>query len=146
MLAAYQARVHHEIGDQITRQLHRVIMKYGKRALTREDGSYHRGVSVGTQKDDSAFVYQAVKKKNKDLFFLGKGTVGIEEISAEEMNSYATQEQQNKFFEKLFKRHGTEFRRCGYCSLKFWRKDNCKRHQSIPGDRSPIVRLSRLQS
>ena len=58
MLAAYQARVDHEIGDPITRQPHRVLMKYGKRALTREDGSYHLGVSVGALKDESTFVYE----------------------------------------------------------------------------------------
>ena len=87
---------------------------------------------MGTKRDESAFVFEAVKKKNKDIFFLGKGTVGIEEISEEEMNSYTTQEQQNKFVEKLFKRHGTEFWRCGYCSVNFSRKDNCKRHQWDP--------------
>ena len=115
MLAAYQARIDYEIGDEVTRELHRFLMKYGKRALTREDGSYHLGVAVGTRNDESSFIYEAVKKKNKDLFFFGKNIGGVEEISQEEMDAYATQEEQNKVVTKLFKRHGTEIWRCGHC-------------------------------
>ena len=129
MLAAYQVRVNYEIGDGITRALHRVLMKS---ALSREIGSYYLSVAVGTKGNESSFVFEAVKKKNKDLFFFGKSVTGAEEITQEEMDSYTTKSGQNKIVEKLFKRHETEFWRCGYCVLNFSRKDNCKKQQWDP--------------
>ena len=107
-------------------------MKHGQKCLTREEGSFYPGVDVGTIGDRSSFVFEAVKKKNKDSFFFGKNTARVEEISKEEMDSYPTQKEQNKYVSRLFKRHGTEFWRCGYCGFNFSRKDACKRHQWDP--------------
>ena len=113
MLAAYQARVDYEVGDSITRELHHFLMKHGKGALTREKGSYYLGIAVGTKNDESAFVLEAVKKKNKDIYFFRKNTGNVEEISREEMDSYSTQEEQNKIVKKLFKQHVSQFWKCG---------------------------------
>ena len=52
-------------------------MKHGKSCLTREKGSYYLGVAVGTKGSESSFVFEAVKKKNKDLFFFAATVTSI---------------------------------------------------------------------